>query len=124
MHSHSDFFSIYRHGFIRAAVCLPGVTIADPAHNLGRTLTLARQASAAGAAVALPPELGLSADSCEDVFHQARRLEGVLAAGHSARDASRQMTPVLLVGGPLRLDGLLCNCAVALYGGRLLGIVP
>lgn len=124
MHSHSDFFSIYRHGFIRAAVCLPGVKIADPAHNLGRTLTLARQASEAGAAVALFPELGLSAYSCDDLFHQAPLLEGVLAALHKLLEASRQMTPVLLVGAPLRLDGLLFNCAVALYRGRLLGIVP
>ncbi len=34
------------------------------------------------------------------------------------------MTPVLLVGAPLRLEGKLFNCAVVVYQGRVLGIVP
>ena len=50
------FHSIYSHGFIRAAVCIPWLRVADPAFNLERTLHLARQASEANAAVALFPE--------------------------------------------------------------------
>ena len=69
------FHSIYSHGFIRAAVCIPSLRVADPAFNLERTLHLARRASKANVAVALFPELGLSAYSNEDLFHQTALLE-------------------------------------------------
>jgi NAD+ synthase (glutamine-hydrolysing) len=55
------FDSPYAHGFVRAAVCVPTVRVADPAYNVERTLGLARRASQAHAAVALFPELGISA---------------------------------------------------------------
>src|SRR5438034_179943 len=58
METPRPFYSIYSHGFIRAAVCVPYVRVADPGYNVERTLGLARRASELGAAVALFPELG------------------------------------------------------------------
>ena len=124
MNASQDFFSIHRHGFVRTAVCLPSVRVADPVHNGERTIGLARRASVAGASLALFPELGLSAYSCEDLFHQDALLDGVLAALMRLLDASRTLSPLLLVGAPLRFDGRLFNCAVAIYRGRILGITP
>lgn len=118
------FESIYSHGFIRAAVCVPSVRVADPAFNVERTLDLARQASEANAAVALFPELGLSAYSNEDLFHQDALLEASKAAVARVVKESAGLTPVLIVGAPLRFDEKLFNCAVVLYRGRVLGIVP
>ena len=66
------FDSIYSHGIIRAAVCIPSLRVADPAFNLERTLALARQASKAKVAVALFPELGLSAYSNDDLVPPGR----------------------------------------------------
>ena len=77
-----------------------------------------------GAAVALFPELGLSAYSNEDLFHQDALLEATLAALGDLVEESRDLTPVLLVGAPLRFDGQLFNCAVAVYRGRILGVTP
>ncbi len=39
-------------------------------------------------------------------------------------EGSRELTPVLLVGAPLRFEGKLFNCAVVIYRGQVLGIVP
>ncbi|HEX2208719.1 MAG TPA: nitrilase-related carbon-nitrogen hydrolase, partial [Longimicrobium sp.] len=120
----APFHSIYSHGFIRAAVCIPAVRVADPAFNLEHTLRLARQASDAHAAVALFPELGVSAYTCEDLFQQDALLDAVQEAlGRLVRE-SVGMTPILLVGAPLRLGGHTFNCAVVVYRGRILGIVP
>jgi NAD+ synthase (glutamine-hydrolysing) len=124
MQSQSDFFSIYRHDFIRAAVCMPAVKVADPAYNAARTIELAQRAADGKAVLALFPELGLSAYSCEDLFHQDALLEAVLTALADVTEASRQLAPVLLVGAPLRFHGRLFNCAVAIHRGRILGIAP
>ena len=118
------FRSIYQHGFIRAAVCVPRVRVADPEFNLQQTLGLARRASEARAAVALFPELGISAYSNEDLFHQDALLDATLAALASLVEASADLTPVLLVGAPLRFEGKLFNCAVVIYRGAVLGITP
>ena len=118
------FYSPYTHGFVRACVCVPFLRVADPAYNAQQTLGLARLASDMGAAVALFPELGLSAYSNEDLFHQDALLEASLNALSQVVEASRTLTPLLLVGAPLRFDGQLFNCAVVVYRGRILGLTP
>jgi NAD+ synthase (glutamine-hydrolysing) len=118
------FHSIYSHGFIRVAVCIPSVRVADPAYNVEHTIALARRASEQHAAVALFPELGLSAYTCDDLFQQDALLEAVRDGIDRVVEESRGLTPVLLVGAPLRFHGRLFNCAVAIYRGRILGVVP
>ncbi len=118
------FHSIYSHGFIRAAVCIPFVRVADPQFNVERTLSLARRASDLNAAIALFPELGISAYSNEDLFHQDALLDATEAALSRLVEESKNLTPVLLVGAPLRFEGKLFNCAVIIYRGQVLGITP
>ena len=119
-----SFDSIYSHGFIRVAVCVPSLRVADPTFNLERTLDLARRASAMNAAVTLFPELGLSAYSNEDLFHQDALLDASRTALVRLIEESEGMAPVLIVGVPLRFDGKLFNCAAIIYRGRVLGIMP
>src|SRR5258706_2495543 len=118
------FFSIYSHRFIRAAVCIPSLRVADPDYNVERTLELARQASDQHVAVALFPELGLSAYSNEDLFQQDALLDATKTAVAKVVEASQALASVLLVGAPLRFEAKLFNCAVVIYRGRVLGITP
>jgi NAD+ synthase (glutamine-hydrolysing) len=118
------FDSIYSHGFIRTAVGIPAVRVADPRSNAGRTIALARRASDAKAAIVLFPELGLSAYSNDDLFHQDALLEGTREALRLVADASRDLLPIVVVGAPLRFHGRLFNCAVVIHRGRVLGVTP
>ena len=119
-----DFNSIYSHGFVRVAVCVPHVRVADPEFNTTHTLGLAARASEAGAAVALFPELGISSYAIDDLLQQEALLDGVLTGISRIAEESRQLTPMLLVGAPLRFENRLFNCAVVIYRGQVLGIVP
>ena len=118
------FHSIYRHGYLRVAICTPAVKVADPAFNLAQTLTLAQRAADVGAALVIFPELGLSAYTNEDLFHQDALLDAVEDAAEALLEASETLAPVLAVGLPLRADGKLFNCAAVIYRGRTLGLVP
>lgn len=124
LHMNGLFNSIYSHGFTRAAVCVPLLRVADPEYNAAQTLSLAQQASDLNAAVALFPELGLSAYTNDDLFHQDALLDASAAALRQLVEASSALTPVLLIGVPLRFETKLFNCAVAIYRGRILGITP
>lgn len=118
------FYSLYTHGFLRSAVCIPHVRVADPLYNAERTLGMAQKAAASHAAVALFPELGIAAYSNDDLFHQDALLQGVLTGLQQIVTGSAELTTLLLVGAPLLLEGKLFNCAVVIYRGRILGLVP
>jgi NAD+ synthase (glutamine-hydrolysing) len=120
----AEFFNLYNHGFMRAAVGIPEVRVADPVFNAERTVELLHQAARQQAVLALFPELGLSAYSCEDLFHQQALLDGCCAALRTVLQASKDLPLLAVVGMPLQVDHLLFNCAVVLYRGRLLGVVP
>ncbi len=119
-----SFFNLYRHNFARVAICIPEVRVADPAFNAGRTIALLEEAGRRRAILALFPELGLSAYTCEDLFHQQALLDGTLAALERVVAASRETPVIAVVGTPLVVDSLLFNCAVVVHGGRILGVTP
>src|SRR6266568_1876069 len=120
----AEFFNLYNHGFIRAAVGIPESRVADPAFNAARTVELMEQAWREQAVLILFPELGLSAYACDDLFHQQALLEGALEALRTVQHASAALPLITVVGLPLQIDHLLFNCAVVLYRGRILGVVP
>src|SRR2546427_399559 len=124
MKQETKFFNLYSHGFIRAAVGIPEVRVADPAFHGARTIELMEKAEREKAIMALFPELGLSAYSCEDLFHQQALLDGSLDALRNVLKASEALNLITVVGMPLRVDQLLFNCAVVLFRGKVLGIVP
>jgi NAD+ synthase (glutamine-hydrolysing) len=119
-----NFFNLYNHGFIRVAVGVPELRVADPAFNGAQTIELMNQAEQHKAILALFPELGLSAYSCDDLFHQQALLSGSLAALNDVLKASENVNLVSVVGMPLQIDHLLFNCAVVLSRGKILGVVP
>jgi NAD+ synthase (glutamine-hydrolysing) len=119
-----SFFNLYRHRFVRVAVAVPEVRVADPAFNAAETVKLLREASAKHVALTLFPELGLSSYTAEDLFHQEALLDASLRALDGVVAASRELASLALVGLPLRVDGLLYNCAAVVHRGRVLGVVP
>ena len=119
-----SFFNLYQHNFVRVAVGVPEVRVADPGFNADQSIALVRQAAQERAALVVLPELGLSAYSCEDLFHQQALLDACRAALAKVLDATRELPIVSVVGLPLQVDGLLYNCAVVLLQGRILGVVP
>lgn len=42
MSDQHSFFNLYRHGFVRLAVAIPRVQVADPLFNVAQTIALLR----------------------------------------------------------------------------------
>jgi NAD+ synthase (glutamine-hydrolysing) len=124
MNPDRPFFNLYSHGFVRVAVAIPEVRVADPAWNAGRTLALMRQAADQQACLVVFPELGLTAYSCEDLFHQEALLDAALQALTQVVLEGSTLPIAAVVGLPIRHRGQLFNCAALICGGQVLGIVP
>lgn len=117
-----DFFNLYNHGFVKVAICTPETRVADTTFNAESTVKLAKEAAENNAVFALFPELGISAYSNEDLFHQDALLQSVLDSIDYIIDATKDLNLIMVVGAPLQVDSLLFNCGIVLYRGDILGV--
>ncbi|HUA35247.1 MAG TPA: NAD(+) synthase [Candidatus Binataceae bacterium] len=119
-----NFFNLFVHDFVRVAVGIPPVKVADPSYNAGHTIELVRRAAAARATLVLFPELGLSAYSCDDLFHQRPLLDACKEGLGRIAAETASLEILTVVGMPLVVENQLFNCAIFICRGRILGVVP
>jgi NAD+ synthase (glutamine-hydrolysing) len=119
-----SFHDLYVQGFVRAAVAVPPLRLADPRANGVEIARLHRRATELGAALTLFPELSLCGYSLDDLHQQDALLDGVLQALEELLRATARSSALLFVGAPLRLGQRLYNCAVVLSRGEILGVIP
>jgi NAD+ synthase (glutamine-hydrolysing) len=118
------FFDCHEHGFVRVATATPCCRPADVAYNTAGVLAEAHKAHAAGVDLVVFPELTLSSYAIDDLLLQQALIERVEQALAEVVAASADLTPVLIVGAPLRRADKLYNCAVVIAQGQILGVVP
>ncbi|BBY82930.1 MULTISPECIES: NAD(+) synthase [Mycolicibacterium] len=119
-----DFYSAYRHGFVRVAACTHHTALADPQANAQSVLRLAQGCHDDSVALAVFPELTLSGYSIEDIVMQDALLDAVEDALLDVVAASADLMPVLVVGAPLRYAHRIYNTAVVIHRGHVLGVAP
>src|SRR5713101_6610952 len=120
----AEFFSPYRHQFVRIGACVPQVAVAEPAANADGALALVAKGDKEGVALMVFPELCLSAYAIDDLLFQDVVLDAVAAQVDRLVSASQKLSPVFVIGAPLRREGRLYNCALVIHRGQLLGVVP
>ncbi len=118
------FFDMHNHGFVRVATATPCCRPADVAFNTAGVLAEARKAHEAGVDLVVYPELTLSSYAIDDLLLQHALLERVEQALAEVVAASADLTPVLVVGAPLKRADKLYNCAVVIAHGQILGVSP
>ncbi|MDO5060270.1 MAG: NAD(+) synthase [Actinomycetaceae bacterium] len=119
-----NFYSLYDQGFARvAAVTLP-VALANPKENAQRIIAAAKQADAEGCALAVFPELSITGYTAEDLFLSDMLYDEAQKALEEIRLASKELTPLLIVGAPLRQGANLYNTAVVIHKGQYLCVKP
>ena len=118
------FYSLHTHGLVRVAASTPHVRTADVAFNRDAIVMEARRAHEAHIDLVVYPELCLSSYAIDDLHLQLAMLEAIESAVGEVITASASLRPLLLIGAPLRHNGRIYNCALAIHRGRLLGVVP
>jgi len=120
----ATFRSIHSHGLVRIGAGTPVASVGDIAANAAAILGLARQADAAGVDLLVLPELALSSYAIDDLHLQDGLLDRVETELAAIVAASADLTPVLLIGAPVRRNGRVYNSAVVVSRGHILGVVP
>lgn len=113
---------LMRHGFISVAAGTPDLRAGDCAYNARSILAAQAAAAKNGASVLLLPELCIMGGDCGDLFGQYDLLDMSIGALIELSENTGDL--LTFVGLPLPLDGRLYNCAAAITGGAVIGIVP
>lgn len=112
------------YGFIRTAVAVPKLKVADCDYNSKQILELINQAKKYNIKILVFPELSLTAYTCGDLFFQACLLEAAKNSLNNILSSTLNIDMLIAIGMPLTVDNQLFNCAVIINKGRILGIVP
>ncbi|MBQ9362757.1 MAG: NAD(+) synthase, partial [Bacteroidaceae bacterium] len=112
------------YGFVKVATAIPHLQVANCDYNEKQIESLVLQAEGKGAEIICLPELSLCGYTCADLFGQQLLLDSCEETLFRLLDITRSLRIITIVGMPVRADGLLFNAAVAIQGGKVIGIVP
>ena len=111
-------------GFVRIAAAVPNCEVAHVQANVEATRALWRRAHDEHHALVVFPELGLTGYTARDLFHDHHLLEAAREGLRHLAHEARELSPLAVVGLPLRVGLGVYNVAVALQGGRARAVVP
>lgn len=111
-------------GFIKVASCNFDISINNVKKNVESILEKTNEAYSNGAKIIVFPELSLTGYSCGDMFFQDSLLKQVEDSLKTLSNKLQNVDAFIVVGAPLRKDGKLYNCGVAIHRGKILGVVP
>ena len=113
-------------GFVRVAVAVPNVHLANCNANQEEISSLYLQAVEKNAQVVCFPELSITGYSCADLFLNHQLITAANKVLMDLVETTRGKETVLIVGAPLWLPelGVLYDCAYVIYDGKVMGVVP
>lgn len=113
-----------KHGFIKIACASPELKPADCEYNINKMLLLIQQAVQEQVKILCFPELSVTGYTCGDLFLQETLLESAKESVLKLAYQTREQEIVIILGLPIAHHDKLYNCAVVIYKGEILGVVP
>lgn len=110
--------------FIRIAVAVPNVSVANVTANVDEIVKKAKEADENAADIVLFPELSVTGYTCGDLFFNKTLLEETTNGLKRLIRDSKKLKTVMVVGLPIEIKGRLYNASAVIYGGKVYGIVP
>lgn len=113
-----------KHGFVKVASATPHVEVADCEFNVNACVNIARDAAERGVKLLVLPELAITGYTCGDLFYHTALLNAAKKGLSDYISATADLDMMSVIGLPVCLGDKLYNCAAAVCGGTLLGLVP
>jgi len=111
-------------GFLKIGAATPKIRVADCEYNAEQIIYAIRAAESEGVKLLVLPELCVTGYTCGDLFFQGTLLNAADAAVERIAAETAALDIISIVGAPMRENGKLYNCAVVIYHGEVLGVVP
>ncbi len=109
---------------LRLGAVSPALRVADVDFNVARLVEAIAQAGAEQVQVLVFPELAITGYTIGDLVQQQALLLRVRDGLAHLLTASADSRMIVVAGAPLEFGGRIYNCAVVLFAGKILGVVP
>lgn len=116
--------TVMKDGFVKVASATPEIRVADCVFNSENILNIIRKAENKGVKLLVFPELCITGYTCGDLFLQPELLKSADKEIRRIISETADADIVFAIGAPVGVFGTLYNCAVIVYKGKILGIVP
>ena len=110
--------------FIKIASACPKTKVADVDYNVSQIIKCMKLAKENSAKAIVFPELSITSYTCGDLFLQDRLINESLKGLVEIMLETSNTDMITIVGAPILDNCTLYNCAVVLFKGKILGIVP
>ena len=111
-------------GFINVRASTINVEVGGVKHNEEEIIKKVHQANKDKISVLCFNELCLTAYTCNDIFQFQTILDQVEKSIITIAKETKEDDVFFVFGAPLRKDNSLYNCAIIVFKGKILGIVP
>lgn len=114
------------YGFVRCAIATFDGSLCNPQFNATKIEKFIDEAIDEDVHVLVLPELCLTGYTCQDLFATTDLLETSIETLRKICDytLANYSNTLILVGCPISVNDSLYNCAVAIYSGKVLGVIP
>ncbi len=112
------------YGYVKVGAAVPRLHLADCVYNKEQIVKMAQDAAEKGVRVLTFPELCITGYTCADLFMQRPLIVAAEKAVRALAEETRELDVFLVIGAPIMLDSQQFNCAVAIYKGNILGLIP
>ena len=111
-------------GFIKVATMTPDLRVADTVYNAEQIILAIEKAAEENVALLVFPELCVTGYTCGDLFGHRMLVDAAMTALETISDATKGKNMLVFVGAPIRHHNKLYNCAVAMFDGEFIGVIP
>lgn len=111
-------------GFVRVAAAVPRIEVANCDYNAEQIKLQIDEAVEEGVQIICFPELAVTGYTCADLFFLQQLQQNALTALENICAYTQGKPIVAIVGGPLKVDNNLYNCAFVMTDGEVVGVVP
>ena len=110
--------------YCKVAAVTPEIKVGDVEKNTKAIIDAIEEYSIKRVKVLVFPELCLSGYTASDLFYMDTLLKSCEKSLVKIADNTVNCDTLVFVGSPLKRNGKLYNCAVAICKGKILGVVP
>ncbi len=111
-----------KYGFVKVCAATPDLRVADCGFNTAEIIKSIDLAYKNGTKVLVFPELCVTGYTCGELFRQELLIS---AAENAVLEIVRATKNILcIIGAPIALGQKLYNCAVVIYDGKIIAMVP
>lgn len=113
-----------KNGFVKTAAATPKIRVSDCDYNALAIINSIEEAYKNNAVLLTFPELCVTGYTCSDLFLQKALLSSSEQAVKKIVSMTKDKDIISVVGVPIAVKESVYNCAVVIYMGKILGIVP